>query len=343
MRNAPDDSACYEEGVFSKTVDFKDIPTSVFTHIIPGAELEHRKVPGGDFRVDLLRCNLPNSILCQTFYQPAILVNGTFAKKVVTLGTMSFQRAPTIVNGSPIRTRTLQFCSENSEITYRAWPDASWFVFVISRETLTRFLAEHLEVALDLPSEGIVTIDPLAKEKVLSFSENLHGLSHSLRVIDSVNVKRHGELIENEILTAIAQSLCANPLANRTNDRHRLRKCWEIFNDTTKRTMRDPDEVLDIHSMSQSTGLSIRTIQRAFQAEFGLSSVEWMRVERLHRVRAEFLNEETSVMKTATRWGFVHLGRFSRYYRELFGESPSVTLSRRAAIQDNVKKIRFTR
>jgi transcriptional regulator GlxA family with amidase domain len=186
-------------------------------------------------------------------------------------------------------------------------------------------------------------MDAATKEKGSPLAENLLGWSHSLRAIGSVDVKRHGELIENDMLTKVAQSLCANPPAKQRTDRHRQRKCWEIFHDTTKRAMTDPEEVLDLHSMSQSTGLSIRTIQRAFQAEFGLSAVEWMRVERLHRVRAELVDgdQATSVMKTATRWGFVHLGRFSKYYRDLFGETPSATLSRRAAIQNNMRKIRF--
>ena len=35
---------------------------------------------------------------------------------------------------------------------------------------------------------------------------------------------------------------------------------------------------------------------------------------------------ETSVMKIAQKWGFAHMGRFSQYYTELFGENPSVTL-----------------
>lgn len=30
----------------------------------------------------------------------------------------------------------------------------------------------------------------------------------------------------------------------------------------------------------------------------------------------------------AARWGFTHFGRFSKLYRDRFGESPSVTLTR---------------
>jgi transcriptional regulator GlxA family with amidase domain len=37
---------------------------------------------------------------------------------------------------------------------------------------------------------------------------------------------------------------------------------------------------------------------------------------------------ETTVTEIATRWGFLHPGRFSAQYRERFGEPPSATLRR---------------
>ncbi len=36
--------------------------------------------------------------------------------------------------------------------------------------------------------------------------------------------------------------------------------------------------------------------------------------------------EQTSVSIVALKWGFVHMGHFSAYYKELFGEYPSETL-----------------
>jgi AraC family ethanolamine operon transcriptional activator len=103
-----------------------------------------------------------------------------------------------------------------------------------------------------------------------------------------------------------------------------------MLRDTMKLVDEDPSDMLDLRSMSKATGLSPRTLQRTFQAEYGLCPQEWLRVERLNRVRRDLLNASahTSVTQTATRWGFFHFGRFSQYYRELFGERPSETLAR---------------
>ena len=119
-------------------------------------------------------------------------------------------------------------------------------------------------------------------------------------------------------------------MMRQSEDRGRLRKCNEILYDTMKLVEEDPNEMLDLRSMSKATGLSPRTLQRTFQAEYGLCPQEWLRVERLNRARTNLLNarKDTSVTETATRWGFFHLSRFSQYYRELFGEKPSETLAR---------------
>lgn len=79
------------------------------------------------------------------------------------------------------------------------------------------------------------------------------------------------------------------------------------------------------------TGVSERTLQYAFRDQLGLTPNAYLRLLRLNGVRAELLTssaEVTSVTQVATRWGFLHLGRFARAYRELFKEPPAATLAR---------------
>jgi transcriptional regulator GlxA family with amidase domain len=57
--------------------------------------------------------------------------------------------------------------------------------------------------------------------------------------------------------------------------------------------------------------------------------MHYCRELRVAAVRQELLhpNAQTSVTDTALKWGFNHLGRFSSYYAQRFGQLPSETLS----------------
>jgi AraC-like DNA-binding protein len=342
MRKARKTLANCVPEIFVDTINLQDVPASALAHVVAGAELEHRRLPGGGCRITLRQCRLPNSLVSQGSYEPAVLVNGMFAPNAVTVSAMLFQDEATILNGSKIRPGTIQFCSERAEVCYRAWPDTSWLAFVIPREKLLKFCADHLEKVPDLPSAGIAIIDPTTKKSGNRFLVSLRDVSRSLRSLGSVqHAVRLGELVEQDILAKLSYFLGAKPLLHKSSDRRRLRMCGEVLRDATALVKNDPNEILDLQAMSKATGLSIRTVQRAFQAEFGLCSQEWLRVERLHHVRDDLLNETygTSVMKTATRWGFFHLGRFSQQYRDLFGESPSVTVARRTSIMSNLAEM----
>ena len=323
-----------ESVLSAQTVGLTEFDSSGLSEVVIGADFEHRRLPGGGPRMNLLRCFLPHSVIDRGAYEPAVLVNGTFASNAITIGTMLQQNEATIVNRSKIRNATVQFYAEKAEMSYRAWPNATWLAFVITRERLLEFCVSHLGEMPRLPNSGITTFEPKFLESGYRFVERLRDLDRSLRSLGSIrNPSRLGESIENDLLGRIANLLCGKPLVQRKYDRHQLRFCDEILRDTIKLVERDPTEMLDLRSMSKATGLNPRTLQRTFQAEYGLCPQEWLRVERLNRVREDLLRAEpgNSVTDVATRWGFFHLGRFAQYYRELFGERPSET-ARRAVV-----------
>ena len=79
-----------------------------------------------------------------------------------------------------------------------------------------------------------------------------------------------------------------------------------------------------------AAGASARTLQDSFQQKRGCSPMQFLRKIRMEKVRAGLMQPEAdaSVTNEAVRWGFLHFGRFSREYRNHFGELPSKTLQR---------------
>lgn len=84
---------------------------------------------------------------------------------------------------------------------------------------------------------------------------------------------------------------------------------------------------VSVAELTVELGLSRRTLQNACQDIVGLTPVQYLRALRLSEAR-RMLHGENSVTSVATHFGFWHLGYFSRDYRRMFGELPSVTLAR---------------
>ena len=84
-----------------------------------------------------------------------------------------------------------------------------------------------------------------------------------------------------------------------------------------------------VTELAAASGVSERTLRKAFQDYYGLGPVRYMQLIRLHqvyRVLSAADAEEVSVSEVIARHGEWDFGRFASRYRRLFGELPSETL-----------------
>jgi len=104
-----------------------------------------------------------------------------------------------------------------------------------------------------------------------------------------------------------------------------------IVDRAVRATRRRPEDPICIAKICRASGVSARTLLRAFRAVHGATPYRWLRLQRLIEARRILLSatgKPLTVTEVATRFGFVELGRFSVAYRSVFGESPSATLRR---------------
>ena len=88
---------------------------------------------------------------------------------------------------------------------------------------------------------------------------------------------------------------------------------------------------ITLHDLCAAAGARSRTLEYGFRAFYDVGPMAYLRCVRLCRVRNDLLRTRRAsggVAATARRWSFSHMGQFSRDYRLLFGESPSITLAR---------------
>jgi AraC-like DNA-binding protein len=90
-----------------------------------------------------------------------------------------------------------------------------------------------------------------------------------------------------------------------------------------------PEKPWSTADLARATGVSARALQRSFERSGEPPPMMYLRRLRLDRVHAELCAgcpDSVTVTMIASRWGFMHLGRFAGQYRQLFGETPSETL-----------------
>jgi len=92
-----------------------------------------------------------------------------------------------------------------------------------------------------------------------------------------------------------------------------------------------------IASLATEFGVSEQTLQNAFKSLFGFTPNRFIRHLKLNHVRKALIEadpQKDTIVNIANQWGFTHMGHFSRYYTELFGENPSVTLQRKCSQEE---------
>ncbi|MBE3637565.1 AraC family transcriptional regulator [Mangrovicoccus algicola] len=93
------------------------------------------------------------------------------------------------------------------------------------------------------------------------------------------------------------------------------------------------NDPIGLQELCEGTGLALRTIETIVKRRTGMSAHAYLARRRLAFAREALVSPapETSVTRIAMDHGFYHLGRFSGFYRGVYGETPSVTLRRALA------------
>jgi AraC-like DNA-binding protein len=91
----------------------------------------------------------------------------------------------------------------------------------------------------------------------------------------------------------------------------------------------------NIEDLTNLSNIPIRTLYWRFKKHTGITPYRYHLNCKLKCARLDLLKfgEKFTVTETATRYGFVHLSRFSSHYKALFGELPKQTMKRASKTQ----------
>lgn len=145
-------------------------------------------------------------------------------------------------------------------------------------------------------------------------------------------------LDQNPLLAAGLERYLATVLLNTLPNTASLELSAQDKQDSTPLLLRRAIAFIDenahtdisLPDVASAVFVSPRALQYMFRKHRGCTPMEYVRQVRLHYAHLDLVAGDrttTTVSEIARRWGFGHMGRFSVYYRENYGESPHVALA----------------
>jgi AraC-like DNA-binding protein len=142
--------------------------------------------------------------------------------------------------------------------------------------------------------------------------------------------------IENEIVTAMTSLL-----KKQKPKKPSFTNSEKVAMSIKKKLFKHMDHKITVSSLAKKYNISEKGLQNGFNSLFGITPNQFMRLLKLNLVHHELVQKsamQSTIEQVAQKWGFSHMGRFSKYYTELFGENPSVTLKKESPFIDGMKE-----
>lgn len=134
------------------------------------------------------------------------------------------------------------------------------------------------------------------------------------------------EYLRAELAEACVQTLCRSEKTVRYNSSQHVHRY--LVNTVRERVLSDMLCPPTVDQLCKDLKVSHRTLHHAFTSVLDVNPVRYIRLVRLHRARQALKRATVApgyISEIAADCGFWHLGMFAKYYKEVFGESPSDT------------------
>ena len=220
----------------------------------------------------------------------------------------------------------------NSELKFRTPEYSDIYVTVLELD----YLQSYSDLIEETSPNKILMLDRVEnvpEQLGNAFREGLHSVLHAIESNPSILYSNLSQrTLLNDLLHNVFSALVALnkiPPHNQKQFVHRY-----IVERAREYILSRKDQPPTILEICMELKISRRTLHYGFIKVLGINPVTFLRYLRLNGARHDILSASSDSRKIgeiAARWGFWHMGMFSTYYRQLFGESPSTTLKSKPA------------
>ena len=293
--------------------------------VVRGADVEFTQLVPGGLRATLLRLDLGG--FWYDYHYASLPLRG---KGGVSPETLSFAlpELPTTFNGCRVEPGQLFVFAPGGSYEGQHCADIRDHLLTVGLAALEEF-AEQQGIRVDVESlrgNAALRCPPAAVEPLSRFCRMLRdGVSRGEIVPGPAAA---GRLMQEAVLANLCRALAGVRPGEPERGAASYRQHCRVVGAVEEYLSADGPEAPSINDLCVATGLPARTLTYAFQQAMGISPRRYLHIRRLLAVRQALRSAaraEADVTRIAMEHGFWHLGRFSQYYKEFFGELPSET------------------
>jgi AraC-like DNA-binding protein len=295
---------------------------------IRGEDVEIFPTAPGSYRSGLTRIKLHNLTLQCGQTSVPLIVRGSIDKD--RYGISFFAHAdhpPTFHGGMEVKPGDIVFSCPGAEYYHRTSTERHWAAMSLHPNEFTA--AVRAIIGRDLtahPTTRLIRPPPHLMSRLLYLHEAARHLAAT--VPDILSHPEVARAIEQELMHVMVTCLTEGTEVETDHRRQQRALMIRRFEQALEAGQDKPLYMTDICA---AIGVSERTLRNLCSEHLGMSPHRYLWLRRMHQVRrALTLTKATArrVTEIANDHGFAELGRFAVSYRQLFGETPSMTLRR---------------
>ncbi len=310
-------------------LDFEIDDFNVFEELVHSWSIDFLQLDGGTFYSQLQQLIFPEVQIGHTHFDCHLDQKGSSPDNMWTFVIMGEDAS--MFNYQHTKTEstsTMVLYSPGQEINAVSYEGFHIYTFSVHVDHMKQLLA-HL--GMDEIEEKLKKIDrvELDHTQADALRKQLQGILNNAAAQEEKLITAEGKyLILNYLPTMFLKEIgtklgCAKEKVKQNKAIHFLEARAYIH--TYLR------EQITVEDVAKKFQLSERSLRNYFKEELNTSPKKYLTALRLRKVRDELKAAKTSkglIEKTARKFGFQHMGQFSKAYKEHFKELPSETLKK---------------
>lgn len=309
-------------------VDYQTDNFEDFSKIIQSWSIDFLQLDGGRFYTHLQQLILPEVEITQAHFDCHLDQKGISPEGKWTFAIMSENSSMFKFNHKMTKnTSTMLIYSPGQEINAVTYAGFHVYPFSIEHshfKKLTQDLGMN-EVEEKLSSLDRVELEPqqadALRNQLKDILANASNLNHKVITQEGKSLLLH--FLPIKFLKEISKNIgCTREIPVKEKDM--------LFMEIRAYMHTHMHKQLTVAGLAKKFKLSERSLRNYFNEELNTSPKQYLTILRLTKIRDELKMqnmEKGLVDYTARKFGFQHMGPFSKIYKEYFGELPSETLN----------------